>query len=343
MPSSNVSWPVPLQRLTPWYPGQMGVPGTDSDRGLRLDSNGKIVWVDPNHVDANDQKDGTDPESPMRTVGAALTKCRPYSGDVIAVMNNSDWTYGNLGVGRATPIREAVIVTTPGIRIIGVAPSGSLGAPWMSPLSNTTCITVRAMDTLIEGFNFWTTGTTGTVAISAQWEDALGYYGENLTVRHCHFYAIGYAILLDYTYNCWIENNYFNAPASGAIHNPGSSPKDPEYCVIRNNIFIKCPVGVSMHGADMMVYSNNVFQDCDSAISAQEANSCSVFGNIIKGDPTSALNYIDFTTNATNGGNMVADNWLGCTLAQYAVTCADGSGDFWVRNHCRDGETAANP
>ena len=77
MPGSNVSWPIPLTRLTPFYPGQMGVPGTDSDRGLRTNSEGCIFYVDPNHVDPNDNRDGTNPDSPLNTVAAALLKCQP--------------------------------------------------------------------------------------------------------------------------------------------------------------------------------------------------------------------------------------------------------------------------
>jgi len=29
MPGANVQWGAVLTRLNPWYPGQMGVPGTD--------------------------------------------------------------------------------------------------------------------------------------------------------------------------------------------------------------------------------------------------------------------------------------------------------------------------
>ena len=45
MPSANVRWGTPLTRLNPWYPGQFGVPGTDSETGLRLDSNGTVFYV----------------------------------------------------------------------------------------------------------------------------------------------------------------------------------------------------------------------------------------------------------------------------------------------------------
>jgi hypothetical protein len=237
MPSTNVAWPVPLQRLTPWYPGQFGVPGTDGDRGLRQDSNGKILWVDPNHVDANDQRDGTNPDSPLRTVAAALTKCRAYSGDVIAVMHNACWTYADLAAGRALPIQEAVIVTTPGIRIVGIAPSSSLGVPWLPTADNAECITVRAMDVLIEGFCFWNTGYTGVTAILAEWNGAGGLFGENLTIRHCYFYHLDYGIQLDYTWNCYIEDNTFFDMVTACIHNP-SVYGEPDFATIRNNIFM---------------------------------------------------------------------------------------------------------
>lgn len=342
MPSANVIWPVPLQRLTPWYPGQVGVPGTDSDRGLRLDSNGKILWVDPNHVDSNDNRDGTNPDSPLRTVAAALTKCRAYAGDTIAVMFNSFWTYGNPLSGRITPIAEQVVITTPGIRLVGVAPSGSLGVPWVAASANWNLITVHAMDVLIEGFNFWQAGgVPGTVGIIAEWAGgATGLFGENLTIRHCHFYGLGYGILLDWSYNCFIEHNYFNGQVSGAIHNP-SVYGDPEFCVFRDNVFMDNAGGISMPDAAYLDIANNVFQNNVAAISAQGLDHSAIHGNVIMEDPTGALNYIDTTGNA--GANIVADNYLGCTLAQYPVTCADGATDVWVRNHCSDGETVGNP
>ena len=117
MPATNVSWPVPLTRLNPWYPGQFGVPGTDSETGLRLDTEGCIFWVDPNHPDANDNRDGTNPTSPLATVGAAIGKCAAYRGDVIAVMHNGFWTYGDMTASNITPIQEAVTVNVPGVRL----------------------------------------------------------------------------------------------------------------------------------------------------------------------------------------------------------------------------------
>ena len=120
MPATNVNWPTPLTRLNPWYPGQMGVPGTDVDTGLRLNTGGKILWVDPNHVDPNDGRDGTNPISPLATVGEAINQCRPYRGDVIAVAHSGFWTYGDMTSSNITPIAETVVVDVPGVRIVGV-------------------------------------------------------------------------------------------------------------------------------------------------------------------------------------------------------------------------------
>jgi hypothetical protein len=318
MPSSNVFWPTPLTRWPTLFPGQFGVPGTDSDRGLRQDSNGKIIWVDPNHVDANDQRDGTNPDSPMRTVAAALTKCRPYAGDVIAVMHNACWTYANLAVGRAIPVYESVIVTTPGIRIVGVAPSSSLGVPWIPPASNATCITVRAMDVLIEGFCFWQTMLTGTTGILAQWESiTLKYFGENLTIRNCFFYDLAYGIQLDYTWNCYVENNSFFGMTTAAIHNP-TVYGEPSYLTIRNNVFADDALAVNLPACDHEVIQGNIFNEAAGGTN-----------NMI---------------NLTGGvSNFVCDNYFACTIGQYDTTCSSAGSGAWVNNHATNGDITAPP
>ena len=58
------------------------------------------------------------------------------------------------------------------------------------------------------------------------------------------------------------------------------------------------------------------------------------------GDGTGTNNFIDLTG---GGGNIVTNNWLGCTIAQYDVTCSDGTSGSWVNNHCENGDTVAAP
>jgi hypothetical protein len=345
MPASNVLWPVPLQRLTPWYGGQIGVPGTDSDRGLRLDSNGKILYVDPNHVDANDNRDGTNPDSPLRTVAAALTKCRAYMGDVIVVAFNADWTYSNLTLGRPLPVTESVVVTVPGVRIVGLAPSSSLGVPWFPTGDNATCITVRAMDVLIEGFCFWNTGHTGTTAILAEWgtptpPPVVVYSGENLTVRHNFFYHLAYGVRLDYTWNCFVEGNYFQGCTTAAVHNP-SVYGEPDYLTVRGNVFTSNTADLSLPDCDYELIEGNRFMSVTAAITLLTGTHNTIHANTIEGNPAGTNNYINLTGGSNN---LVSGNWLACTIAQYDTTCSGGAGSgSWVNNLCSNGPTTAPP
>lgn len=339
MPASNVLWPVPLQRLTPWYPGQMGVPGTDSDRGLRMDANGKVLWVDRNHVDANDNRDGTDPDSPLATVAAALARCRAYAGDVVAVAHNALWTYADTTLGRALPVQEAVTVTVPGVRIVGLAPSSSLGVPWLPPAGAAACITVGAMDVIVEGFCFWNALLANTTGILAQWNGATGFYGENLVVRHNFFYGLAYGVQLDYSWNNYVEGNTFQGITVQAVHNP-SVFGEPDYLTLRDNTFTGCAGAVNLPDCDNEIIEGNTFNDNTVAIAVVGGSDNVIHGNRINGDPAGAGNFIDIGADASS---LVSDNWLSCTLAQYAATCVGGAGGAWVRNHCIDGETIADP
>ena len=346
MPASNVNWPTPLIRWPTLFPGQQGVPGTDSDRGLRQDSNGKILWVDRNHVDANDNRDGTNPDSPLATVGAALTKCRAYMGDVIVVAFNGMWMHANTGAGlRILPVNESVIVTVPGVRIVGLAPPSSLGVPWFPAGANETCITVRAIDVLIEGFSFWQTGLAGTTAIIAEWgtpvpPPVLGpYYGDNLTVRHCYFRALAYGIQLDFSYYTYVEDCRFESMTTAAIHNP-SVYGEPDWCVIRNNMFTSNAADLNLPAVDSCLIENNRFMDVTAAIVLTGGSGNTIHANTIQGSPVGANNYVNL---AGGANNIVSQNMLACTIAQYDTTCSDATSGSWVGNLCTNGTATAPP
>jgi hypothetical protein len=336
MPAPNVNWPTPLTRLNPWYPGQFGVPGTDSETGLRLNTEGCVFWVDPNHVDANDSRDGTNPNAPLATVAAALTHCEAYRGDTIAVMHNGYWTYGNPLAAHVTPILEAVTVSVPGVRLVGVSPS-SLGVPWCPSAINVACITVQALDVVIEGFNFWDGLYTGTTGILAQWDGPP--WGENVTIRHNYFYGLGYGVQLDYAWNSYIEDNTFYDMDTAAIHNP-SVYGEPDYLVVRNNVFRSNPADINLPDTDSCLIENNRFLDVTAAIVLLAGDANTIHANTIQGAPGGTNNYINLTGGASN---LVSGNWLACTIAQYDVTCSDATSGSWVGNFCTNGMTTAPP
>lgn len=318
MPASNVPWVPPLTRLNPFYPGQFGVSGAWTDTGLRMDTNGTVFYVDPNAVGVSDGRDGTDPTEPLQTVEAALTHCAAYSNDVIVVAPSSDWVHGNQAVGRATPIIEEVTVSTPGVRIVGLAPSGSLGVLWEPVTNGGTMITVNAMDTLIEGFCFDDElGAIGnSIAIAAFWNSPP--YGDNLTVRNCYFGEhLDYGIVLDFSYYADIHHNYFDYIDVAAIFNLNVAG-DPDYARIHDNTFMSCT----------------------AAIWLLDSGACAIYRNLIYGTAGGTNNFVNLTGGANS---IVADNYFACTIAQYDVTCSDATSGAWLNNHCSNGVPLAPP
>lgn len=328
MPASNVIWPLPLTRLNPWYPGQMGVPGTDTETGLRQHSTGAIFYVDPNYPGASDARDGTNPEDPLLTVQAAVDKCQPYRGDTVAVMANNAWQFRNAADGYLTGITGPVIITVPGIRLVGVNPSGSLGVTWMPTADNQTLITTLALDVLIEGFNFYRGNVyTGIRAIFADW--GANKFGDNLTVRHNHFENIETPIQLEYSWYNNIHNNVFRGGGSvgGAIYvDPNGS--GASYNLIHHNIFDYPAKAMALRGVDHTFIFNN-----------------------------SLYNWLAVTAAAaTDGGidttagqmNQVFENYFSCLLPAAAPGDWDdfntaSATDAWINNHCMNGLAITRP
>jgi len=336
MPGNNVNWPTPLTRLNPFYPGQMGVPGTWSETGLRLNTEGAIFYVDPNHPDPNDQRDGTDPTSPLATIDAAVAKCEAYRGDVICVMHNGFWTYANASSANITPIQETVTLDVPGVRLIGVS-SSTLGVPWVGSANNDVLITITAMDCIVEGFCFWEGTYTGVTAIYAAWDGPP--YGENLTVRHNYFFGMDYGVVMDYTYNCFVEDNYFFGMGVAAIYNPGVYG-DPDYLVVRDNIFVSNVADIDLADTDDVLVEGNRFLDVTAAITMDGGDYNTIVKNTIQGDGTGTNNFINLTGGADN---LVCQNCLACTIAQYDTTCSDATSGSWGGNNCSNGVTTAAP
>lgn len=330
MPSANVAYPqgpFPLTRLNPWFPGQMGVPGAWTETGIRMHCTGAVFYVDVNHPDTNDQRDGTDPTAPLATVTRALALCQAYRGDVIAVMATDAWEYGGQS-DYNTAINESIVVTVPGVRIVGVSPSAALGVYWQPAAAGGTCIDVQAIDVLIEGICFMGLGA-GSTGVHAVW--TTDGEGDNLTVRHCFFndnLAIG--ISLDESWYADIHGNMFDETPLGIYTNPVTMTA-PAYTRIHHNWFFDCSTSaISLEDADRChVYENSIYNN--DAASNQG------------GTPANCL--IDLNSGSRN---QVHHNTLSCILPaaaawDYDATCTAGAGDAWIQNLTRNGPTVTNP
>jgi len=325
MSAGRVKLPLPLIRQRPWYPGQLGgIAGTDSESGLRTSCEGSVFYVDPNHSDANDNRDGTNPTAPLATVAKALTLCQDYRGDVILVMPNDGGAYGGTVTGRVTPVTESVTVNVAGVRIVGTNNAGVQGVHWTPATAGGTCISIRAMDVLVEGIAFL--GSAGGVGINATWSTS--GEGDNPTVRHCYFDDnIDTGIELDYSWYPRIYGNMFECDEYGieALNVEGALA----YGHIYDNWFYD--VGTSaMELADSyrMLIERNWFYVNDAVQAAASADSM--------------INL------ASGNNNMIANNWMSCLLpaaanGDYDDCNSPGTNDAWINNHCMDGDSVTNP
>jgi hypothetical protein len=315
-------------RQKQWFPGQFGVPGTDNERGLRSHVSGVVFYVDPNAAGVSDQRDGTDPEAPLATVAQALTLCQDYRGDTIVVMANGAWPTADATNDYATIVQESVTVTVAGVRIVGRFASSSVGVPWQPAVAAGTCITVSAMDVLIEGFAFTGNGAAAD-GIYAEWDGAT-LFGDNLTVRNCYFDEdIDTAIQLEFAWYCDIHDNYFQQCDAYGIH-ADVAGSGFAYCTIHDNHFLDC--GTSAIAAlggcdDNKIYRNSVF--------SANAQSAAVATN-------EGIN--------TTGGarNQVYHNELSCLLpvpanGDYDDFCTAAATDAWIQNYCMNGPSITNP
>jgi len=328
---SEVRWPVPLIRQKPWFPGQPGVYGTDSERGLRTNATGAIFYVDPNSVDPHDGRDGTDPEAPLATVGAALTHCQDYRGDTIAVMANGYWHYRDPASSNITPITETITVEVAGVRIVGVSKSASLGVAWQVPSAGATLITVNAMDVLIEGFAFLGyAGGAGGTAIYGEWYTAAAplVYGENLVVRNCFFdWNLHTGIGLAYNYFTQIHDNWFS--------------ECDEYHIKVDEEKSACN--------GLRIFDNYFSSAGTTSCFLEEATYCQIFNNWFFDETTAGgVAKADAMINLDNGSdNFVHDNVMSCPLPgpvnAYDVVNTSGTGDAWINNKCLNGPSTTNP
>lgn len=327
MTGDGVNWNSPLVRLPQWFPGQMGVPGTDSEEGLRQSTEGAIFYVDPNYPGASDQRDGTNPRDPLRTVAAALTKCEPYRGDTIAVMQSNAWLYTNAADGRRIAIAEEVVVDVPGVRIVGVSSGGTLGVMWTPASDGGTCISIHACDVTVEGFTFTEGAFAGLTAISVLWNGTTAW-GDNAVIRNCTFDGtVDNAIDLEFAWYCNIYNCFFeDCDAYGIYVDPAGN--GIKFCNIYNNWFLNCDKAISIRGAD----------DC-------RISSNTIYNSNAQGAGVATDEGID-TTGGSN--NMVIGNYFSCLLPVPANGDWDdlntaAATDAWSGNYCQDGLAVTSP
>lgn len=173
---------LPQIRLQPWYPGQLGVSGSDVPRGLRWAPTAIVLYVDENHPGASADADGTDPENPLTTVQQAVDNLIAFA---TATSSN---LYGScIVIGAGADVAESVIVppTAPrGVSIVGAG--GSRHRPtWTAATAPGTALTIRQQEWTVDSITF-EVGAEGT-AVRLDEVPGSDYISYKTVIRDCQF------------------------------------------------------------------------------------------------------------------------------------------------------------
>lgn len=328
---------MPVRDRTSGYmPGQGGVLGVDHTRSSakQVMDDSRLFYVQPNHPKALDGGNtGQSQELPFLTVAAALALCRDNRGDVIFVGQNDGWQYGG-GSEWDTVIAEEITISVEGVSLIGLNP-GSMGVYWdpTTAAGTGTCITVTAMDVLIDGFSFFGNFAAGGTGIAVN-RNGTTTWGDNITIRHCFFTdQVDVAcITLTGVHSAHIHHCWFNEVDDWGIWGNGAT----EFSHIHDNDFLDAGSNggaIWLPGEDnAYIHHNRIYnQDAENGVAGGGATNQGI--------------------NLTGGSdNRVNENWFSCILTDTGVNgdwgdfnTGNAGTDAWVANRCTNGMAVTTP
>lgn len=297
---------IQLERLTPFYQGQFGVPGSDVPLGIRTGSGGVFYVGDSaaTHYYAADANDGTNPMAPKATIAGALAACTNDYSDTIVLLSENYTLTGTVTIA----VDRVQLVAWDWWRGES-APSCQIG----SATDNFTLLAVNADQVEIAGIRFANGSDTANDCIEVGTTTAVvGCY-----IHNCKF-AVGGGFGVDIgsaagTVNdITVRRNTFiqiddNAGAAGVRIN---------YAVradVADNLFLTDQAGTYGVSCPNRSSGGSVIRDNEFFI--EEVNGVAIFragaavdvfmtGNRVGGGPTN----ITAITQQIDGGLYAVDN-----------------------------------
>ncbi len=311
--------PYQVTRLKPWFPGQLGVAGSDNSLGIRTAPVGIVLYVDDSHADAKDANDGTDPEHPKATVQSAISSAFLVENSLIII-------------GGAATLTESVIIPNSAPEQCTIMGFGNeqWGPTWTSGGAAENALTIRQAGWTIANIRF--NPPTAAAGILLEHDGGATTVSDRTRIINCDFDAMWSGLY--------------------GIHGTGS----PDQVFIENCRFHEFDSGGAANNAAaillgltafaspyLWVIRNNIFQDNDRHIAQPDAlrggNGCLIEGNRFMG-PVNQANgtavYIDMR-GGTLGLNTVTGNYFAGDYSNaggyWANAAAPGS---WVGNVADD-------
>jgi hypothetical protein len=311
----------PLVRANPWYPGQLGIRGSDNTLGLRERSTGVVLYVDRNSPLANDASDGTNPQGPLLTIQGAVTK-------LIAMHAIEDMRGSVIVVNPGTYTETVTVPFTgcpPSCAIVG-AGTGALRPTWTSAAAGADALTLGATGWEIS--NIYFIGPALASCIRVCWLLPVVSYRANLTYIHDCFFdgaftGIRGIALHGAPGDVTIEHNVFKE-----FHVAGNTAR----AIAVTNTADACPLECRIVG--------NIFSENDNHITPINGvgsfNASFFLGNIFNnGGMLPTFQYIDLRLGGL-GRNVLSGNTF-CGDYSNVGGYFDGAvPSCWVGNYCED-------
>ena len=172
---------LPQVRQEPWYPGQLGVRGSDIPLGLRWDSSGIVLYVNPDANNDSDGNDGLDTQDPLSTIQGAVTRLVAHQTAIGMSLRGSVIVCSGLAYDEAVTIPS----TISDCKLVGSGPTYNLPT-WASTADTATpCLTINAEGWVVEGFHF--NPPAASAGITLNWVPASGFVANETVIRNNMF------------------------------------------------------------------------------------------------------------------------------------------------------------
>ena len=311
-----------VERLKPWYPGQLGVAGSDNSLGIRKTSVGIVLYVDDSHARANDDNDGTDSEDPKETIQSAISSAFLVENSLIVIG------------GGATLAESAIIPNTAPEQctIMGFG-NEQWGPTWTSGAAGEDALTIRQAGWTIANIRFNPPSAAAAIMLE---HDAATTVSDRTRIINCDFDGVWsgrFGISMNGAPDqVFVLGNRFHElsnanQASFAIHVAATAHANPYMWVVEGNKFFENDNNIGQVVAadrsfNVSLFKDNVFTQgvlnptaihLDLRGGSRGENT--VIGNYFGGDYSEAGGYY---AHAANPGNWVGNSAEDVAAAQVA-------------------------
>ena len=299
---------LPQVRAAPWYQGQIGVPGSDVQRGLRWESSAIVLYVDDEHPGATAVGDGTNPEYPLTTIQRAVDNLIAFATAMTIDLDGSV-----IVVANEATIEETVIVppTAPlNCTILGAG--GSRHQPtWAAANADEIALDLRQQGWVIEGFTFEVGGLGTGIRLSEV--PGTSYIAYKTMIRNCQF---------DGLFGGQYGIDFYGAPHRVTVENC----EFIEFHTVATDAFAICTTNSAHTNANQCRILNNMFWQNDNHIGST-GNNKSFNASEFRGNTFMALGDVFNTTIKLDlrGGSV------GLNIVHGNTFCGDYSniGGYW--------------